>query len=440
MVKKSDVIKYTHSLVRKRIDHDLEHGSQCVDLINHVLKKFFNVALSGNAIDLLNSAKKQGWEVVYDAQGVNPRAGAVFVTREAYPYGHTGWVLEDSNGVTIKTLEQNVDGYHDNNRDGINDQLQFGGDAKYITRGFGHMIGWFYPPYEEENGGNNMSKKVLLIAGHGAGDPGAVGGGYTEEGITRDLVKAMIKLAPQFDYYDFDRNCFADNGLKTLAHEYDEVVEFHLDATGTGQATGGHTIIYAGFTPDETDKRIQSVVNKWVGTHRGHVRNGGFSYRNNLQNLNVAAQIGKASYRLVELGFIDNARDRDIVVKNIESIARDFVNALNGTTTNEQPKPTPQPQIGLKPLDEVAKEVMLGRWGNGKARIQNLSQAGYNAEAVQKRVDEIKGKNIRKTTDEIAREVLNGRWGNGKDRIDRLKNAGYNPQEVQDKVNKLLNK
>lgn len=337
MAKKSDVIKYTHGLVGKRTDHDLKYGSQCVDIINHVLKKFFNIELGGNAIDLLNSAKAKGWQVVYDAPGVNPKAGAVFVTKEAYPYGHTGWVIEDSDGRTIKTIEQNVDGYHDNNKDGINDQLQFGGKARYITRGFGEMIGWFYPPYENETGGNKMSKRVLLIAGHGAGDPGAMGGGYTEERITRDLVKAMVKLAPQFDHYAYERDCFKDNGLQTLAHNYDEIVEFHLDATGTGTATGGHTIIYKGFTPDGTDKAIQGVVNKWVGTHRGHQANGGFSYRNNLQNLNVAAQIGKASYRLVELGFIDNARDRDIVVKNIDNIARDFVNALGGVVAEKKP-------------------------------------------------------------------------------------------------------
>lgn len=44
----------------------------------------------------------------------------------------------------------------------------------------------------------------------------------------------------------------------------------------------------------------------------------------------------------------------------------------------------------------------------------------------------------KKTVDEIAREVIQGKWGNGADRKKRLEAAGYNYAEVQAKVNKLL--
>lgn len=42
-----------------------------------------------------------------------------------------------------------------------------------------------------------------------------------------------------------------------------------------------------------------------------------------------------------------------------------------------------------------------------------------------------------KSIDEIAREVIRGNWGNGQDRVNRLKAAGYDPKKVQDKVNEL---
>ena len=42
------------------------------------------------------------------------------------------------------------------------------------------------------------------------------------------------------------------------------------------------------------------------------------------------------------------------------------------------------------------------------------------------------------TIDDIAREVINGKWGNGQDRKNRLTQAGYNYQEVQQKVNEIL--
>ena len=43
-----------------------------------------------------------------------------------------------------------------------------------------------------------------------------------------------------------------------------------------------------------------------------------------------------------------------------------------------------------------------------------------------------------KNTEEIAKEVIDGKWGNGDDRKKKLQEAGYDCQKVQDKVNELL--
>ena len=45
---------------------------------------------------------------------------------------------------------------------------------------------------------------------------------------------------------------------------------------------------------------------------------------------------------------------------------------------------------------------------------------------------------IKKSVDEIAREVINGKWGNGEDRKKRLTQAGYNYKEIQNRVNQIL--
>lgn len=45
-----------------------------------------------------------------------------------------------------------------------------------------------------------------------------------------------------------------------------------------------------------------------------------------------------------------------------------------------------------------------------------------------------------KSLDDIAREVIAGKWGNGTDRRNRLRAAGYNPSIVQSRVNELLKK
>lgn len=44
----------------------------------------------------------------------------------------------------------------------------------------------------------------------------------------------------------------------------------------------------------------------------------------------------------------------------------------------------------------------------------------------------------KKSIDEIAREVIRGNWGNGQDRKNRLTKAGYDPVAVQKRVNELL--
>lgn len=43
-----------------------------------------------------------------------------------------------------------------------------------------------------------------------------------------------------------------------------------------------------------------------------------------------------------------------------------------------------------------------------------------------------------KTIDNIVEEVIVGKWGNGQERINLLTNAGYNAKEIQKKVNEIL--
>ena len=95
-----------------------------------------------------------------------------------------------------------------------------------------------------------------------------------------------------------------------------------------------------------------------------------------------------------------------------------------------------------KSVEEIAKEVLAGKWGNGTDRKKKLEAAGYNYTEVQNKVNELSGKKTTTTTKksviEIAKEVIAGKWGNGADRKKKLEAAGYNYSEVQKKVNELL--
>ena len=106
--------------------------------------------------------------------------GACYVidTREeGNPYGHIGIATEDSDGTEIIGLEANVDGFTDNNHDGINDQYQIGGPVRAVKRDWhadgtlynvggtyklGKMVGWFYlPTTEEKKGGMTLESKIV---------------------------------------------------------------------------------------------------------------------------------------------------------------------------------------------------------------------------------------------------------------------------------------
>jgi hypothetical protein len=99
-----------------------------------------------------------------------------------------------------------------------------------------------------------------------------------------------------------------------------------------------------------------------------------------------------------------------------------------------------------KSLDTIAKECIAGKWGNGSERKQKLQAAGYDAAAVQDRVNELlagekapaKKPAATKSLDTIAKECIAGKWGNGTERKKKLKAAGYDPDAVQDRVNELL--
>ena len=63
-------------------------------------------------------------------------------------------------------------------------------------------------------------------------------------------------------------------------------------------------------------------------------------------------------------------------------------------------------------------------------------------EKVEEKVEEVKEvvEEKLKPVADIAKEVIQGKWGNGKDRETKLTEAGYDYSEIQKAVNDLLKK
>ena len=132
-----------------------------------------------------------------------------------------------------------------------------------------------------------------------------------------------------------------------------------------------------------------------------------------------------------------NGADRKTALTNAGydfSAIQEIVNQkLAGKTTESKP--------ALKSVDEVAKEVIAGKWGNGQDRFNKLNATGYDSNAVQNRVNEILGAKTtynKKSNEEIANEVIKGLWGNGADRKNKLQAAGYDYNAIQKIVNAKL--
>ena len=95
------------------------------------------------------------------------------------------------------------------------------------------------------------------------------------------------------------------------------------------------------------------------------------------------------------------------------------------------PTPTPSPTPAKKSIEEIAKEVIAGKWGNGDDRNRKLTNAGYSYKKVQEKVNDI-------LVEKAAQDVIAGKYGNGAKRINALRSIGLDPDRVQQRVNEIL--
>ena len=167
------------------------------------------------------------------------------------------------------------------------------------------------------------------------------------------------------------------------------------------------------------------------------------------ENIKVNAELYEvrvpaAPTAYIECEFHDNADTAKWIIEHTtdlgEAIAHGICNYF-GITYKAKEEPKPQPAPSKKSVDELAREVIAGKWGNGSDRHARLKTAGYDYDAIQNRVNEIvtvTSVPSKKTIDELAREVIRGEWGNGSERRVRLTQAGYDYNAVQNRVNEIL--
>lgn len=178
--------------------------------------------------------------------------------------------------------------------------------------------------------------KLYVVCGHGAGDPGAGGYGYSEAERVRALAAEMQRQAgDQIIVGDASINWYASDMFSKISNPGIPVIELHMDSASP-DARGGHVIIDGDLSPDSDDTNLANFISGFFpGRANTLVR------RNDLRNCNVCARRG-INYRLMECGFISNRGDLDKFNGNIGALAAGILEVF-GIGTQPAPEPAPEP-------------------------------------------------------------------------------------------------
>ena len=149
---------------------------------------------------------------------------------------------------------------------------------------------------------------------------------------------------------------------------------------------------------------------------------------------------------ICENGYMDSTVDTPII------LTEDFANKvaqgccqviIEKAKLKKKSKITVSSSKNPSDNESIARQVIKGMWGNGEERKEKLTKAGYNYSVVQKMVNELLEKSVKKSSSkktnlQIVDEVIKGLWGNGEIRRERLTKAGYDYSNIQKLVNAKL--
>lgn len=191
--------------------------------------------------------------------------------------------------------------------------------------------------------------KILLIAGHGNGDPGAVGNGYKESDLTREVVLLSKISLSKFegvtvDVADTSKNwydyiCKKGNTFNFKAYDY--VLEVHFnagvgDTSGNGKTTGTEIFVTTAEKGVSVEENILSNIVSLGFKNRG-VKRKNWALINHIKKQGVSAA-------LLEVCFIDDKDDMSLYAVNVDEVATAIANGI-------------KTGFGLKEKETTTKEL-----------------------------------------------------------------------------------
>ena len=286
--------------------------------------------------------------------------------------------------------------------------------------------------------------KIFLGVGHGGIDSGAVGiNGIHEADLNlsialacRDVLVAhgvQVKMSREKD----ENDTLEEEIREANSYAPDYAVDIHCNAGG-----GDGVEIFHSKADGRDDALAQNVLNAIIeiGQNSRGLKtklitegaNKGKDWFGFIRQINEALHIPSI---LVECAFVDT-KDVQIIDTAEEqktmgiAIAKGILKTL-GIAYKETAK------------QGVLYKVQVGAYAdkkNAEAMLDKLKRAGFDGIIVEVGSAEKETAKVepKKSVDEVAKEVINGKWGNGSERKKRLEEAGYNYAEVQARVNQLL--
>lgn len=172
--------------------------------------------------------------------------------------------------------------------------------------------------------------RILLIAGHGAGDSGAVAFGHKEAELARRLVPKIKSFLSDYecevDIYDMQKSLYHElivEGMHFDFKQYDYVLEVHFNAfkeNADGFSTGSEVYVTRAEKIITVEENIVAALSEFGFKNRGVKR----------KDFDVIAEAKRqgVSAALLETCFIDDFDDLTIYRANENKIAESVADAI----------------------------------------------------------------------------------------------------------------
>ena len=240
-----------------------------------------------------------------------------------------------------------------------------------------------------EGGSTEKEKRkpcVLLIAGHGAGDPGATstlgGKSYQEAQEARTLVPMIaeaLKPYADVDIYDTGRNAYddaADGAIGAYAKftKYKYVLEMHFNAyksdQGDGTIKGTEIYVTTSENGIAVEEKICQNISALGFTNRG-------VKRKNWTVISKAKAAGVSS-ALLEVCFIDDADDMNLYAAKRVQVARAIASGItNGFEWKAEEDPVAEAKRTIQEKAGLSDKTMeyLAAYEYGDDLLVKLAKA-----------------------------------------------------------------